>query len=44
MTETEQNPTPPFCQKDMQRAIPRRWLAALIITAVVLGLSVYPGK
>ena len=44
MTETEQNPTPPFVQKDMQRAIPRRWLAALIITAVVLGLSVYPGK
>lgn len=44
MTETTHTPTPPFIQKDMRRAIPRRWLVALIITAVVLGLSVYPGK
>ena len=36
MTETEHNPTPPFVQKDMRRAIPPRWLAALIITAVLL--------
>ena len=44
MTETEHNPTPPFVQKDMRRAIPPRWLAALIITAVLLAFSVYPGK
>lgn len=43
MTESNK-PNPPFVQKDMERQIPRRWKIALIVTAIILGLTVYPGK
>lgn len=43
MTESTK-PNPPFVQKDMERQIPRRWKIALIVTTIVLGLTVYPGK